>query len=236
MSTFLELCQDALTESGSTSISIPSVKSQTGLPGKFVRWTRRAWIDIQVEQRWRFMRATKTLKLTQSQGDYSLATLGWTDIRELENGKRAQLITRDGGVSELRLLSAEDWREQYAGRTIGDGLPAVVMRDGDLLRFTPASSAAADTVSLSYWKTPQVLTENADLPIGLADDLHAVISWRALYAYGKHDVAQDIRDNAKEEANRLLSRMFKLYMPEFKFSAAPLDAAPYWNPLGSRPK
>lgn len=235
MATYLTLCQDAVTEAGISDTAISSVLAQQGLAKKMVGWVARAWVDIQVSADWRFMAAKKPHVLTLA-SNYSMVTLAFADIRKLDRGARRCLITRGSATKPLNVIEREEWDARFAGILIPAGFPDWVMLDGDVLRYTPAPSVAGDVVSLGYYKTPQILVANTDIPAGIADDLHDAIKWRAVHKYAKHDVSESIKRDAREEYSRLISRMRRVYLPCMTWDAMPLDSKRYADADFSRLK
>jgi len=224
MATYLSLVKDLARESGSLSPSaITTVLGLTGRPEKMAAWVSRAYIDIQRERpgQWLWMKAEATGTLTSGAPRYtglSFSLTRWgswtTDSRNL---LPVSIYEPAKGVSdegELRQIDYDYWYARYARKQHDAGRPVdyAISPAGEMC-FGP-TPAQNYTVRFMYFKSPQVLAANGDVP-EMPEAFHDLIVWEA-----RRKLL--ISDSAFNEANFELPEIMRL---RFQLECEQLDSA-----------
>jgi hypothetical protein len=204
MATFLELAQKTAQESGVVAQQGQpiSVIGQTGRLKEIVDWTRDAWVRVQNAQNdWRFMRREFTSTATTiGSARYTAASFGITDFAEwlVENEDDYNIYTcyrQSLGVADerpLRFLPWPVWRGRYGrGQQVNKRPIYYAISPNNEFCLGPIPDAAY-IVRGEYRRTPQVLTENTDIPI-CPERFHDVIVWRAIQLLGEEAEAVEVQ-------------------------------------------
>lgn len=200
MATFLELCQAVADESGTMTggaDSISTTEGQTGRAGKIVRWTSRAWRDIQIMRpSWMWMQTEFEAPLTAFQGSYTGADLSLTRVEKFlanDSNRRTSAYDTAVGVSDegfLKTVTYADFQPVYRVGPSREqtGKPRVVsIGDDGSLNIWPRPDGDY-TVHGWYKRTPQTLQLDADVP-EMPEAYHWAVVWKALLLLGQYDEA-----------------------------------------------
>lgn len=196
MSTFLQLCQRVRQECGVAGAGPTTVTGQTGMYGKIVDWTARAWVDIQASRPyWKFLRATYTGTLTIAQQDYLIVTdLGLSALDKIDPDGTFIYETSVADQTSLTWKPYQEFRALYK-TGFGDGRPTMITEiPGDKFRFNRLPLAAY-TVSIDYWMTPELLAANGDAP-ACPEHFHDIIVWKAVQLFCGNEGASELRSHA----------------------------------------
>lgn len=197
--TFLELCQKAGTDSGLISYqNVPTtVAGATGRWASIVRFVAQAWSDIQrARTDWEFMRQAYSHALVIGTAAYAPADLGITagDFARYISDAAGYLphICFDPaiGVADTQSLvqiSPEDWSMVY-GRGAQTLTRPMNYALADTRLFVGPVPDKAYTLAGSYWRAPQLLVADADVP-NLPAHFHDIIPWRAIMKMSGKDGA-----------------------------------------------
>lgn len=206
--TFLQLATRTRQECGIAGDGPSAVTSQAGIYGKIVNWVLSAHEEIQMKSPfWRFDWAQYTGVLAAQQShspttDFSISARVW-DRRD--TGAYTYLTA--AGVNSrtfLQWLSWEEFRSLQPGGATGQ--PAFVTEAPDhTLRFYPTPTAGYTLVA-DYWRKPEVLAANGDIP-RMPVQYHMAIVWRAVMFYCGHDESLSLFQEASRNFRRLLDRM-----------------------------
>lgn len=200
--TFLELCQQLRQEVGAAGTGPAAVTSQHGEYQRLVSWVQTAWREIQLERRnWRFAWAEASIELDPEFRDFAAPD----DLDRWE----ADTLRIDGErIHELpwTMFRARHRQDSGAER------PSVIARlpNGTLrLDTTPASSG---TLTFEYFRTPQALTANGDVP-RMPEAYHMLIVYRAMLAYSLYENAPEVAQSARVGEQRILPEMLLRELP-----------------------
>lgn len=229
--TFKELCQHAVRESGMATggTELPAtVTGQTNALSKMVSRVAEAWVEIQGEKKWNFLRKTFEFALQVGVRTYDITgtdpgDLNWQDLDVLE--EKGIFVLTDavtGTKARLTYVDWDTWRQAFA---LTSEWPSsaptrfTISPDDELILDT--LPIAADTVSLPYWAQPQVLAEDGDEP-SIDIKLRRVISWRAArkFAEDKNDSNRVTRCSAEE--SKLYHGLMRKYLPPVTVGAEPI--------------
>lgn len=201
MATFLALCQQVASDSGTIdgNSTLPTaVIGQTGRLAKIVRWTNQAWRSIQnAHGSWRWMQAEfSSGNVASGTRAYSGSDLGLTRHAEWAYSGRADenrftLYPTADGVAQEGQLEFVDYRDFYTRFMRGPQTNArptyFTINPENKIALHPIPDAAY-TIRGIYRKTPQDLTANDDEP-EMPARFHDLIVDAALVSLGIYDEA-----------------------------------------------
>ena len=209
--TFLELVNRARQECG---VSGPDLLTVQGLSGEALRianWVASAWTDIQTSQEsWLFLRETFSFNLVALQWEYTAAQAGVTNFG---NWKRDSFrcSSVDQQYRDEQLLNYMDWSVyrnlyQYGNMRYTNARPVVVsITPSKHLAFGSIPNQAYVIVG-EYYKSPQTLTADTDVPI-MPDRFHLAIVYRAMMSYAGYEAAPEVYQRGELEFKRLNNRL-----------------------------
>ena len=217
MSSFLQICQDFRQEAGLAGTGPASVKSQVGMDKKIVDWIRNAWINLQESQRtWRFMwKGDGSITCIADIRSYDPVSLGF-DVR---NVIYESVTCRASGTQvriPLSYIPYNQFKTQCLNLQPVTGRPTIFTWSPDnklMLHPIPSSDFV---VEFEYYRNPQELTENTDVPI-MPSRYHRVLVYLALTHYAVHDDAITIYQDSKVQASKLLD---SLHADQLEYFAA----------------
>jgi hypothetical protein len=196
MPTFLQICQYVAQESGVIpNLPAPlSVTGQTGKLQRIVSWVDSAYRHIQNSQEsWNWMHGDFEAPLIASLNSYSGSDLGiaryarWSGLDGMQETWtiRAPGATRDT-EQRLQYVRGDYFDSMLDIGIVPSGLPTVVAigADGNV-RLHPTPDAAY-IVRGKYYKSPQLLSVDGDVP-EMPARFHDAIQWRALILLGTFD-------------------------------------------------
>jgi hypothetical protein len=220
MATFLSLCQDVGTDSGLISYQNrpATVVGALGKWADIVSFTAQAWRGIQrARQEWEFMRGDFSHALVIGQSSYLPADLGISS----RFARFANDVLVDGlfpmrcfdpalGEADnqnLRQISPECWSMIYGRGAQTNQRPTDYALANSKL-YVGAPPDKAYTVKGAYWKAPQTLALDADVP-DLPEQFHEIIKWRAIIKVSGKDGAFTDRSVAQAEYSPLFRQLVK---------------------------
>lgn len=219
--TFLELCQRTARESGVIQGTKPStVIGQVGTLAQLVEWVADAWVEIQTEEKWPWLRTDFSKNTVASIGSYSPTAWSLTGHGEwITEPQSTSLYLTSTGVSDESWLSHipyTDYQLLYRIGTQTDARPVhwSISPTGNFL-LGPEPDAVY-TVHGEYYKSPQVLATNSDTPTGLPVEFENIIVYKAVQRFGEFDEAANAIALAAQKYTQMLNRMRRRLMPVFE--------------------
>lgn len=229
MSTYLQLCQDAARESG-TVPNIGEPTTTTGASGRLLRitkWVTEAYNDIQRQRNtWRWLYEDFSGSLISGTREYNAASLGITSrfSRWVSEGPRGRdlftiYLPADGQDTE-GFLQLKDYRDFRVTAGVGSNVSLeqkpvwITIDPKNQLQFYPTPDAAY-TVRGVYYKGPQTLSSDADVP-EMPEEFHQIIVWRALMLMGTYDEAFEQYPIWKTEFDRLMDQLTDNQLPRIE--------------------
>ena len=201
--TFLELCQALRREVGAPGNGPANVENQTGEYARLVSWIANEWHSIQQRhERWRFAWTRGTVELSSEFTEFSLPK----DLAALDpNSLRI-------GDKSVQLIHWEDF-ENRALIFQTNPVPniAAISPDG-VLHFESHPEPGSD-LSLSYWKTPQRLVNNTDVP-RCPDRFQYTIVYAAMIQYGLYENAPEVVEQGRYNFDRAYQEMVNRELPD----------------------
>lgn len=216
---YIQLVQRTVRECGLSSPVPATVVNQTGELLDAVNRVADAWTEIQRSKtRWHFMWASASKDLP-SGGYVFNPSVDWSLSVRAFDRNRFRIYETGGSMAEEQPLSFIPWREYVLSYGVGEyaaSKPTVfTIRPDDRIVF-PAPTDKEYTLRMEYWKKPQVLSVNADIP-AMDEDYHMAIVWRAVQTYGGHEEAAAKWEHARNEYNRIYGDMCRTQLPDLTF-------------------
>lgn len=222
---YLQLCQRMRQESGGISGSGPTaVTNQVGEYKSVVDWVQSAYEDIQnLHPDWDFLRTDLSFQTIANASTYVKTAIGADEQGEwIPDSFRSYLTS--GGVSGegfMQWMSWDSFRNTYLIGSMRSttGFPQIMAKKPDTsLIFWPIPNAAY-TINGEYFKRPQFMTANTDIPI-IPVKFHMIIVWRALMYYAGQNNAPEIFAVAQKEYRRLLNLLQASQLPQMSWAGA----------------
>ena len=189
---YLELCDSLMRESGVEESGILSVASQTGLKKKVVRWVDRAWTEIQGKRDWDFLWNETSFTTNIGQQDYHPAENLVLDPPMKSLDRSSVIITGEAGTTK-QYLKYIRWQD-FDNTVAMDGSPTTftIKPDGTIRLGTKPT--AAQLVEFQYYRTPQALVNNTDVPIVEAHHHDTIIYQAMIYLAAEQDAPELYQD------------------------------------------
>lgn len=203
-----------------TSGTVPATTiAQTGNLLDAVTWTDDAWNELQISNFWQWMRSRFTLSTVASTSAYAYGsctdlTTGTaiTRFREwLVNDPQdpATIYLTSAGVGTqgyVWYLPWELFRLTYRIGTVIESVPANITVDPQQNIVLGPTPNDIYTVQGGYWKSPQVMTLDADIP-ELPEYYHLLIVYNAMMKYAGSEAAAEIMSRALREGGPLRNQL-----------------------------
>lgn len=212
MSTFIQLAQALRQEAGISGEGPVTVVSQKGEMKRVCDWISRAWVDVQEDQPdWAWMRKTVSFNTTAAKGEYApVADLSLSDFGSWRKGSFRLYLTSAGVQNEFRLeqIGYEAFRDYYllGSRRVTNARPIHCAVSPDLKLLLGMAPDDVYTVTGEYYKTPVVMTADADVP-DMPTRFHMAIVYRAMMSYGAFEASPDVYTHGEKEYRKMLNRL-----------------------------
>lgn len=231
---YLQLCQRVARESGTIAGTLPTtVTGQSGRLLKIVGWVASAWTSIQTHRgaQWQWMRKSLPTATTLTIPGTACYTAASWNVPDLErwhtdriDERPVSLYLHAAGVSdegELQEVSWPDWRRKYGrGAQVPNRPIEYAISPANEMCLGPVPDAAY-VVNGEYWKTPQTLAADADVP-DLPSRHHELIVCRALMSLAEHDEAGDAYAAASSNFLRMMADLERDQLPVLGLGGGPL--------------
>lgn len=218
MSTFLQLVNIARSEAGVAGGDLTTLQSGLSAEStRFKNWVAREWEELQAEhEEWQFLRRSFQFDTVANQRAYTPQQAEATD----DDTSAGTAILASWKLDSLQLSTAgqayadeailgfvpyDEYRRLYEfGQMRNERTKPVVfsVRPNDLALVFGNVPDAAYTVVGEYYRTPQTLSADADVPL-MPARFHSLIAYRALKAYGVFTAAPEVIGRADDKIARL---------------------------------
>jgi hypothetical protein len=215
--TYLQLCQDTAKQCGIATAGLTTVVGQTGQLLQLCEWVRDAYIELQAEKDWRWLRKKFTLATVDGTDTYAFGSCvdvetglaidrfkSWK-IDDSLNPPTIYLTT--AGVAGQIWLTYTNWDYFEALYHTGSlqsstAFPVHVTEDPDhdlVLGITPNDIY---TLTGTYYRAPQELALDADVP-EMPPEFHRLIMYEAMMFYADFENADEVERRATRGIKRL---------------------------------
>ncbi len=222
MSTLLQLVNIVRQEcSSSSGADLAGLSSVTGESLRFKNWVIRAWEEIQeMRSDWKWMRSEYSFTTTADDGSYTSTQAGISSRFGFWDRTYCTTYLTATGVDdqvELCWMEYEDFRAAYLTGTQTSNRPRhFTIGDANELIVGPKPNSTAYTILGNYFKSPQVLSADADTPE--LPEQHKVIAWYAINEYGGYNVASEAIMRAQKKLSRMMPSLTAKYLPSVQMS------------------
>ena len=211
---YLTLCDDLLKESGTSDQGVFSVNGQSGMSLKAVKWIRRAWIEIQGMRDWRFLWQTSSFNTVLGQSEYDPVT-NLALSPELKSWVTTSLRLVNG--DETTILKHIKWHDWAKLSTTIENPTAFSIRPDNTLVLNTAPTKAYQ-ILFEYYRKPQILTENNDIPL-ISAEYHEAILYKAMSYLATEQDAPELYQDAQRQLGVWLYSMKSQEIPEITFGS-----------------
>jgi len=225
--TFLQLCRQVARDSGVISGVKPSTTvGQTDQLLQLVEWVKDAWVTIQSDQLWPWMRTEFSEVTIANTASYTAAGWGLTDhsdwVTDLESVTMYLTATGVSDEGFLQAIPYATYRKRYLMGTQTAGRPVEYAISPTGVFYVGPKPDAVYTIRGEYFKTPQVFSADADAPTGLPEEFVKVITYRALLQFGEYDEAGPAMAAAEKNYRDIMGRMYRKMLPALAMGGRPL--------------
>jgi hypothetical protein len=228
MATFLQICNRVRTEAGVAGGDLTTLQSGLSAESaRFKSWVQREWSDIQAEHSsWSFLRRDFSFDTIAGQWAYTPQEAGATD----DGTSSGADIHAEWKLDSLRVSTAgssyadeaitsfmpyDEYLRMYRfGQTRAERAKPVVfsVRPNDQALALGNVPDGAYTVVGEYYRTPQTLSSDADVPL-MPARFHDLIVFRALRAYAVFVAAQEVIGRAEDKISLLYPSLIAAQLP-----------------------
>ncbi len=218
MATYLELAQDLARECDISPVP-GAVTGQTGEYADLVRWTQRAYREIENRNRWRWLRRAAQVTTTASDDTYApsdftdttdsaaISRFGSWRARDPNDPPKIYLSSSGAGGERWLLVVPWEWfKSIYRIGTQNTGAPAHLAIDPNNNIVIGPLPNDAYVVTLDYYMGGQELAADGDIP-EMPERFHDLIVYRAMEKYAYRESAGEVLARAKEEGRRILRQL-----------------------------
>lgn len=217
--TFLDLVNRARHECGVrgsdlTSFSVPLA----GESQRMIDWINTAYIDIQTAHPdWQWLQNDVSFTTTAGQALYTPTECGVTDLGQWKLHSFRIYPTDVGVRGELFLdqWNYDSWRDLYqfnAFRLQQTRPVSITVAPDSSLGLGPAPNDTGWTVVGQYFREPQEMSEETDVPLVPQKHQMAII-YRAMMLYAAYESAPEVYQNGEVEFTKLMRRMTQDRLP-----------------------
>lgn len=178
-----------------------TVNGQSGEIARVVNWIAQANVDLQsLYFDWKFLWKAHTFN-----------TVPGTAIQDKPSNyhhydrDKAQI----GNVRHVEVVEYESW-EGYDDGATGQPHTIVILPDGNVQLYPKPDKAY--TVTLPYYRTPQILASDNDIPL-IPETYHDLIWMRAVIKYGYYEAAPEMLQRVQAEYPQRLAALEANQLP-----------------------
>jgi hypothetical protein len=219
--TFLQLCQRTRQECGISGTGPSTVVSQAGEMRRVVDWVNTAYEEIQLARsNWNWMRADFSFNTTATDYDYTAAEAGITtrfsqwDVDTIKSYKTSIGVSNEFELGELLY---RQYRSIYLTGSQPSGTPICFSVAPDKKLLLGPNPDGVYTVSGQYWKTPQILSANADVP-EMPEEFHMLIVYMAMESYALFESAGEVLARSQKKSMRYMNRLEINQLPDVQMA------------------
>ena len=218
MSTFLELATRLRQDCGVSGTNT-SVVGATGEWKRLCDWVATAWMEIQEKHNdWQWMRKDVTFNTIANQQAYAPASapISLTDFAEWKMDSFRLYLTSSGVNNETYLIPEEytSFRDSYmfGARRNTYARPISITQAPNKSLLFGLTPNDIYTVVGEYYKTPVLLTADADIP-DMPTRYHMMIVYKAMVSYGLFESAQEVIERGNAGYRELLYSLEQDQLP-----------------------
>jgi hypothetical protein len=222
MSSYLQLCQRVRQEAAISGAGPSAVTGQTGQYAAIVTWVARAWLEIQNENtNWNFLWDELSFDTIDGTQDYTPQKNSETPKRFSED---MHVYTKALGTDDSAWLKKLDWakfKDTYATGVKEKGRPKYfAYKPNGAITFYPIPNDAF-TVTVDFYRPPQVLAANTDVPL-IPSEFEDAIIYKALMYWAEYSDAREVYQGSSANYERVMNRMTEEQLERMTIDPTPL--------------
>lgn len=218
--TYLQLVQRLRSECGVSGEGPATTVGQTREMQRLCNWIVQSWEEIQVETReLDFMRKSVTWNTVANQQSYSpTADIALTDFGSWKDDSFTAYLTSAGVATETELSQYKNYTDFQSCYLVGSrrlvtGRPLEIAIAPDRSLVLGDTPDNVYTCSGDYFRAPQVLSADADVPI-MPAQYHMAIVFKAMQKYGLFNSAQEQVQAGQAGYAPIMNRLVSEYSPQ----------------------
>lgn len=217
MSTLLQLVNSVREECDvSGSGDLATLSGVTGESLRIKIWVIRSYEEIQeMHTDWKWLRTSFSFTTTADDGSYTSAQAGITSRFGMWDKSFCTVYLTASGVADqsaLTWMEYEDFRACYLrGTQTSDRPTSFTIGNSNELLVGPTPDSTLYTIAGQYFKSPQILSADADEPE--MPEQHKVIMYRAMTKYARFNAAPEIYTDANSNERRIINMLAGKYLP-----------------------
>lgn len=223
---YLQLINRARQECGVSGPDLATVVGQVGEMRRFVNWVQQAWTEIQTAQDcgWLFLNQPFDFVLVPGQQTYPIDQLPVSaaapDFRAWDHNK-FRIYTDTVNFGDEMILPFMDWPTfrntyQYGQMQTETQKPSCVSEDPYKSLLFGGVPDQAYHVRGRYWRQPQVLTLDTDVPLA-PTYYHMLIVYRTMMYYAMFEAASEVLAAGEKWYTQMMRQMEVDQMPPVTF-------------------
>jgi hypothetical protein len=213
MATFLELVNLARSEAGIAGGDLSTLQSGLSAEStRFKTWVANEWTELQGEHTdWQFLRVSNQFDTVANQAQYTPSQANATDTGlpagnpilaewKVDSFRASTSGQNYGDEMIMGFMPWDTYRNlyQYGQMRVQRARPVVFTVDPQKNLWFGIVPDGAYTIVQEYYRTPQALVADADVPL-MPARFHNLVAYRALRAYGLFMSAPEVISRADEK-------------------------------------
>jgi len=213
---FLQLVQQTRILAGTQGTGPSTVVGVGGYEEALVKFVQDAWTDIQnYREEWNFLKSTVVFNTVIGQDTYDKLAIFLTATPEFKKFEDNSFVIDTGSSSAyLNQLHISDLERRYLNETAQDQ-PSVFAIDTNEDIVLKSIPDAIYTITAKYWRSPQVLSLDADIPL-MNPSYHQLIVYEALKKMAVYLSSPEIFQNYEKEAKKMMGQLMRQSNPAKK--------------------
>ena len=222
---YLQLCQTVRELAGIPGTGPTSVAGQSGELRRLCNWVAQAWNEIQLKRAdWLWMWDDTSFDTTAGKSIYApVADLGLTRFARWKECSFSIYLKSAGKGNEVDL---DHWQYISFRNDYLYGTKAAATGQPDAITIAPNKSLilglipdAIYTVEGEYYKSPQTLAADADIP-EMLEQYHMAIVHKALIKYGMFEAAAEVVQEHTVNLSAIMNRLEQDQLPQINLGGA----------------
>jgi len=212
--TFLEICREVYKALGlQGTFNDVNASNDTKIISQAVK---EGWIDVQNYRKdWKFLQESVTLTLDPAYTEYNLTFIFGSSDNDFGYWDPDNFIY---DFQSLKERTYDDWRRLEVINTNEPRYFAVKPNDNSVL-FTPLDNNY--DVTLDYFKTPQILENNTDVP-AFPQAYHTLLLYKGLINASVFFSSPEMYQYAVIRADQLMGQLMREQLPSKTLKQRPL--------------
>ena len=214
--TFLELVNRLHVEAGTSGQTLSTVLGSLPFESaRLKKWVQDAWRDIQSQQRWNFLFKEATFTIPQYASVITPPEFTAGEVADWE-GETVRIAPFGGARKDSQPMTCVDYfdfRDGDGADPTRRGRPSTIAihPNSETLLIAPSADEQY-TLFYDYWREPQELDDDDDVPI-MPARFHDLIIWEAISRYGGYEESAPVLKRSYERGAPLWAALAHDQLP-----------------------